>query len=330
MYFLLGVIHMKNIAIVIPVYNNYDGLIVALESLQNQTCKDFTVLIIDDGSDNKILYETLPTDLDIILLTNDTNIGIGLTRNKALRYLYESIYKYVMFLDSDDTLKNNAIEVINDAIKSNKHMDWIQFYAEMPPNEYIQLPSESVWTGVYKIQSLISHNIIFPDIRLCEDLFFITLLYLCNFKKILIEDILYTHKYRENSLVHSKSSNTEKCFIESVYYLCEFIENYPGYFSLHNANKLSNLISYCYVCHQICKFQKSSNKDLEDKIKFIIKFCNNYGIMQYNAFDVPSQILLSDYDSVIGNKTKLLVFNQSFNKWLNKYGFVFDIKVEFI
>ncbi len=100
------------ISILIPVFNVENYLRSCLDSVCNQTVKDIEVLCVDDCSmDNSlaILKEYAEKDDRIKILRHDKNKGLLLARKTAAS---KATADYCLFLDSDDSLKENACEVI--------------------------------------------------------------------------------------------------------------------------------------------------------------------------------------------------------------------------
>jgi len=97
------------VSIIIPTYNRADLLSRAIQSVINQTYKDWELLIIDDGStDNtkEIVEEFVKKDPRIKYFYQE-NKGQGAARNLGIR---ESKGEYIAFLDSDDEFLENKIE----------------------------------------------------------------------------------------------------------------------------------------------------------------------------------------------------------------------------
>ena len=124
---------MPKISIIIPVYNVEKYLAECLDSLINQTLKDIEILCIDDGSkDNslEILNEYAAKD-DRIKVFAQKNSGPGAARNLGIQHAKG---EYLTFVDSDDWLKENAMEVVyNCAIEKNTDMlffSGINYYDE--------------------------------------------------------------------------------------------------------------------------------------------------------------------------------------------------------
>ncbi len=107
-----------SISIVVPVYNVEKYLRQCLDSIINQTFKDFEC-ICDDGSTDKslsILQEYANKD-NRIKIISQKNIGLAGARNTALSV---ASGKYVLFVDSDDYIDINLCEALyKDAVKYN-------------------------------------------------------------------------------------------------------------------------------------------------------------------------------------------------------------------
>lgn len=107
---------MKNnkfgLSIIIPCYNVQEYINKCLDSLKEQLNNiKYEIILIDDCSkDNtKSIIKTRMKnkDLNIVFLENETNIGAGASRNKAVK---KAKYNYISFIDADDYLDENYYE----------------------------------------------------------------------------------------------------------------------------------------------------------------------------------------------------------------------------
>lgn len=99
------------VQIIIPVYNSGKYLHRCLDSLKAQTFEGWQALLIDDGStDNSadIIGEYSAED-NRFTYTRQENSGVSVARNTALAMLDA---KYVTFLDSDDYVEPDMLEVM--------------------------------------------------------------------------------------------------------------------------------------------------------------------------------------------------------------------------
>jgi glycosyltransferase involved in cell wall biosynthesis len=102
---------MAKLSVCIPTYNRKDFLRQALQSLQQQTFKDFETVILDDGSTDGT--EQMVRDLDMDIKYNwQQNSGEVATTNRLMEMAQ---CEYISFLHSDDLLVNDALQRLQEA-----------------------------------------------------------------------------------------------------------------------------------------------------------------------------------------------------------------------
>ena len=104
------------ISIVVPIYNVDNYLRQCLDSIQNQTYQNFECLLINDGSpDNSadICREYVSKDARFRYFEKE-NGGVASARNLGIKY---SKGKYITFIDSDDWVDLDYLEVLHSKIK---------------------------------------------------------------------------------------------------------------------------------------------------------------------------------------------------------------------
>ena len=76
--------------LLIPCYNNFNGLIVSLKSVIYSS-GNYLVLVIDDGSKESVTIERINAAMDVkkpvVVLQNEKNLGITATLNKGLSWI---------------------------------------------------------------------------------------------------------------------------------------------------------------------------------------------------------------------------------------------------
>lgn len=100
---------MEKISIIIPLYNAENYISKCLDSIINQTYKNFEIIIINDKSkDNswEVLNHYVSENLNINfkIVNNEVNLGLSKTRNKGMDL---AMGDYIFFMDNDDTLVDN-------------------------------------------------------------------------------------------------------------------------------------------------------------------------------------------------------------------------------
>jgi glycosyltransferase involved in cell wall biosynthesis len=100
------------IAIGTPAYNAANYLRSTLDSVLAQTCTDWELIVVDDGSTDKTacIIEEYANKDSRIHLVRQTNQGPSAARNRSLEQMDAA--EYVIFLDADDVWEPDALEVL--------------------------------------------------------------------------------------------------------------------------------------------------------------------------------------------------------------------------
>lgn len=129
------------LSLIVPVYNVSKYLPSTLKSIRNQSLQDMEVLCIDDCStDNSwdLLLEAAHLDSRIRLLRQEKNMGVGLARKRAVS---ESKGKYIMFLDGDDALEDDACQKLV-TLMEQKPVDILHFATTIKSEDNISNEEE--------------------------------------------------------------------------------------------------------------------------------------------------------------------------------------------
>lgn len=94
------------VSIIIPSYNRGQFLLEALESVFAQTCQDFDVIVVDDGSTDDTAQRIEPY-LGRIQFHQQPNRGVASARNYGLQHAQG---EFICFLDSDDLWMPTKLE----------------------------------------------------------------------------------------------------------------------------------------------------------------------------------------------------------------------------
>jgi glycosyltransferase involved in cell wall biosynthesis len=111
---------MNRISIVIPCYNQGEYLEDCLDSVYNQTTQAHEIIVVNDGSTDdsqeiaeRYMFKNFPAIESPVRVINQVNKGLSSARNTGIM---ASTGDYIFFLDADDMLMENAIEVISKEI----------------------------------------------------------------------------------------------------------------------------------------------------------------------------------------------------------------------
>jgi glycosyltransferase involved in cell wall biosynthesis len=138
------------ISVIIPVYNAEKYISRCLDSVVNQTYKDWEVIAIDDGSkDNSysILSEYSFRDKRF-KVSSHNNQGPGYTRNKAIEFITGD---YIVFLDSDDYIETTYFEdLVICSSKNDSDVVFIDVIQENPDGKLIKYENMSKYKNSSK------------------------------------------------------------------------------------------------------------------------------------------------------------------------------------
>lgn len=145
------------ISLIIVFYNEENYLDRCLQSVADQTYKDFEVILVNDGSiDNSLEVATkyLPKIYKGTVLTIE-NSGAAVARNTALQKVST---KYVTFLDADDVLHPNMMEEFVQEIERTKADLLVCDIEILSEDGLITLPSKwhEVYNNIHKSSELAS------------------------------------------------------------------------------------------------------------------------------------------------------------------------------
>lgn len=217
------------VSIIIPVYNVEKYLPQCLDSVCKQTYTNLEIIVVDDESlDNcgKIADEYAEKD-DRMKVLHIQNKGAAGARNRALD---TCTGEYVMFVDSDDWLEDDAIEKMIVAITTAdadivqcQYMDEYTYGAQK--HTYIEENHVGdkmlfVETMIRKWEYIINCNKIyrrklvarlrFPEGRCIDDEFYTYRAVLKAEKIVCITDYLYHYRQRKNSAMGSKDKTKQR------------------------------------------------------------------------------------------------------------------------
>lgn len=110
------------ISVVIPLYNKEASIKQSLMSVLSQSCQDFEVVIVDDGSTDNSVAKVEEIQDSRIRLIRQENGGPSKARNTGVK---NAKGEWILFLDADDELLPNAITNLWDGVKNHQLSDFI-------------------------------------------------------------------------------------------------------------------------------------------------------------------------------------------------------------
>ena len=210
------------VSVVVPVYNVLPYLCQALDSVVSQTYRNLEVIIVDDGStdgSDRVCDEYAERD-SRIRTVHQRNLGLSAARNAGMDL---ATGVYLLFLDSDDWMEQNAIEALmRKATATGADIVCCQFFTERPDLSTRPAATRSTtYTGAEAVEAVacaegitnsawgklyradIFDGIRYPKGKVYEDVPITWRVLDRATLVITIPDALFHYRLRQGSIVHS-------------------------------------------------------------------------------------------------------------------------------
>ncbi len=241
------------VSVIVPVYNVEKYLRKCLDSLVNQTMKDYEVILVNDGStdSSQSIIDEYKQKYSCIKAFKKENGGMSSARNLGLQY---ATGEYIAFVDSDDYVEVFFLEKMYEKAKSDnsdvvicdyyalneEEKRYIKCHMNYSPDEKIEylISPPMVWSKLIKKEIMdqvkFTEGIYYEDLDICIRLFpFVN-------KISFVEEPLYDYY-----LQHSGSIMTQKTFNNHLLDIFTVLENSK---KMLEENYLRE-IEYIYITH---------------------------------------------------------------------------------
>ncbi len=289
------------VSIVIPVYNGEKTIERALDSVVNQSYRNFEVIIIDDGSTDNTRARCLPyvEKYSNFTLLSIKNEGVSNARNVAVEMANG---EYITFFDADDELMpaflSESVDFIKETgsdivcfnaalvasgggtslLKSFDLENYIvedeeekkiiissMFYGRTKPGHYYGGMLAAPWAKLFRLEMIKSYSIKFPyGIRIGEDSVFLIYAFSAAKRIAFKNERLYKYYVLENSACHRYREDV----FEERTILCNAAKK-----ALQETNiEIENFENFffCGVYTAISYHAAISGKSLREKIQDIV------------------------------------------------------------
>ena len=111
---------MVEISIVIPIYNVEKWIDKCLQSVERQTFTNYEVIIVNDGTEDNSdkIAQRYCDKYDNWKIINTPNQGLSKARNEGLKCVNG---KYIYFLDSDDYIEDDCLQLLYELAEKYQH-----------------------------------------------------------------------------------------------------------------------------------------------------------------------------------------------------------------
>lgn len=304
---------MTKISIVVPVYNVAGYLERCINSILRQKCENLEILIIDDGStDGSERICDNYKKIDNIRVIHQRNSGVSIARNVGLSLAHG---EWVMFIDGDDFLPDNAIEkfllyidhsidiILADFYLYKNGKKSIQYFYNNPinfTNDKATIIRDAIisngkictnigvpWSKLYRLEFLKKNCIQFKSgLKRMQD----TIFNLYAFEKadriIYIHSPVYIYVSRKDSAVHKYTPDFDRT-ANSIITELEFFSSSDSYIkdweNIISSKAVSLFLEWCKLvpCHSNC------NLNIKEKLR----------VMKYEFRCLSKKIMRNDLTS---------------------------------
>lgn len=222
---------MNKVSIIVPVYNVAQYVTQCMDSLYRQSFSDIEVIFVDDrGSDNSVQIvkdyissRDLQQSWHVVYMPE--NGKPGKARNYGLTF---ATGEYVMFIDADDWIEKEMVELLYCAAQSNNaDISSAAAICDYADGTHIEMHNPHVGSGLvtdnqrryllrhyvsnfttmlFKRAWLLENGILFPPAYSGEDSSFMGQCYLVCRRIAQSEQVMYHYRIHSSSISHSSNS----------------------------------------------------------------------------------------------------------------------------
>lgn len=288
------------ISIIVPIYKiKYEYLEECLNSLAEQNKKFCEVILVDDGSpdDCGIICDRYVEKNKNFKCIHQKNMGVSESRNNGIK---NAKGNWIMFVDPDDWLEPNAIDILCTFIKQNKNSDiflygYIEekkdskkeyafdklekelsydevksiqeapFYKLIVNNKINDYSPSALWNKLYRKELIDENNITFiKEAKKGQDRLFNSDLLNCTKKYYNTGASLYHYRMYNESITNRFNKDIIDLTKIEIMELKRQIKNHQ----LLIEDKLNaRICTRLYSCLRLNVFNKNNNLKFRDKIK---------------------------------------------------------------
>lgn len=272
---------MPKYSIIIPVYNVEKYIKKCLDSVFNQSFKDYEVIVVNDGTKDNSMEIVNDYDVKII---NQENQGLSAARNNGVKHAKG---EYILFIDSDDYIEKNLLEEIDKSTSNNPDIIRYQIQEVYEENneikefneqsfkdktgvEAFELISkyhfvENAWAYAFKKDYYQKNKFEFKVGTIHEDFGLIPLVIMKANKVNSISYIGYNYLQRQGSIMSQKNYEKTKKKVE------DFYNHYLYLIDEINKTKLDSIIFKSFIANslyiKICELEKKDYVKYKNLLK---------------------------------------------------------------
>ncbi len=311
--------------ILLPIYNGTDYLKIALESIENQSYKNYKVIVIDDGSTDNSLDIVLQSKIEnLYIIQNDSNSGISKSLNNGIKFINSDFFTWT---SHDNILENNMLEVLVNNLKNSSNSMIISshqftgYKSHITPCINKKIDFLTNFTGVcsflFKSDIVNKIGLYDEELKMVEDWDYLLRIIQTEDSILTIDEVLYKYRLHDKQL-SVKYKNLVHDYEFKMYnklltngieqLLINFIDDYK---TISNYEKSIKFIKFC---NDIISNKKKSIKST------IGKYIPDIYLLAYELnHDVNTLFLLNKWASVNKNQEYKDICFKKLNEHIDKY-----------
>ena len=228
-------------SVIVPVYKNKKDLKKCIFSIINQSCTDFELILVDDGStdgSSELCEWFADKDERVLVVRRKSNGGVACARNEGLAHAKG---KYVYYVDGDDWIAKKLLENARKELDKEYAPDIFAFcYVKVMENGKYVKRCLNIKEGVYDKEQLRREVYSGLICKVGKSIQFgIDSGSLCD--KIIRRELLKKHYCRDTSLFCAEDS---VCSWECIYYADKIFFSESGMYFYNRMSATSNTKKY--------------------------------------------------------------------------------------
>lgn len=261
---------MKQVSVIVPVYNGERYLRQCLDSICNQTLSDIEIICVDDGSTDSsysILQQYAQRD-DRFQIYTQQNQYAGVARNVGISH---ASGECLVFWDCDDFFELQALERMYETVKmhnadvcvcganqyfenKNKvypfeyiHMDQvpgIAFNQTTNPKYILSFTNAAPWNKMFRREFVLTHNLQFQAIRNGNDVYFVEMALALAEKIVIVNEPLVNYRRNQSQGLVNSLDRSVRTPIETWMCVAASLQEQDAFPEQSYVNKMLNSMIY--------------------------------------------------------------------------------------
>lgn len=294
-------------SIILPIYKVENYLRPCVDSILNQSYKDFEIILVDDGSPDSCpqICDDYALRDNRVKVIHKPNGGQADARNVGLE---AASGDYICYVDSDDYLAdNNVLQLLADKTKSNpdivhyKFKEWLEYNGHISECRFDYIvPTEgrslaeiycdlidkdayynSAWSKIVRRKLLIDNNIRFEKGIVGEDNEWYYHVVMIATSLVLVDEPLYIYRRRQGS---TTTTVTRKNLLDQLYVLDKWENILKLVPNDNRARVVCGSLAKQYCSALIIYAKVQGVKDLRHRIiqkKHLLQYSNNKRVIVF-------------------------------------------------